>query len=42
MLYLLRLYGLELERVGGSGDEWIDGIGIAPISAVLSRAWRSR
>lgn len=35
-LYLLRLYGLELERVGGSGDEGIDGIGIAPISAVLS------
>lgn len=36
VLYLLRLYGLELERVGGSGDEGIDGIGIAPISAVLS------
>jgi restriction system protein len=35
-LYLLRLYGLELERVGGSGDEGIDGIGTAPISAVLS------
>ncbi|MFZ0160511.1 MAG: restriction endonuclease [Kineosporiaceae bacterium] len=35
-LYLLRLYGLELERVGGSGDEGIDGIGIAPISPVLS------
>jgi restriction system protein len=36
VLYLLRLYGLELERVGGSGDEGIDGIGTAPISAVLS------
>jgi restriction system protein len=36
VLYLLRLYGLEIERVGGSGDEGIDGIGVAPISAVLS------
>lgn len=36
VLYLLRLYDLELERVGGSGDEGIDGIGIAPISPVLS------
>jgi restriction system protein len=36
VLYLLRLYGLELERVGGSGDEGIDGIGTAPISDVLS------
>ena len=36
VLYLLRLYGLELERVGGTGDEGIDGIGTAPISAVLS------
>ena len=35
-LYVLRLYGLELERVGGSGDEGIDGIGTAPISPVLS------
>lgn len=35
-LYLLRLYGLELERIGGSGDEGIDGIGIAPLSPVLS------
>ena len=32
----MRLYGLKLERVGGSGDEGIDGIGTAPISAVLS------
>lgn len=36
VLYLLRLYGLELDRVGGSGDEGIDGIGTAPISPVLS------
>lgn len=36
VLYLLRLYGLQLERVGGTGDEGIDGIGTAPISAVLS------
>lgn len=36
VLYLLRLYGLQLQRVGGSGDEGIDGIGTAPISPVLS------
>lgn len=36
VLYLLRLYGLELERVGGSGDEGIDGLGTAPLSDVLS------
>ena len=36
VLYLLRSYGLELTRVGGSGDEGIDGIGLAPISDVLS------
>lgn len=36
VLYLLRLYGLELERVGRSGDEGIDGLGTAPISPVLS------
>ena len=35
-LYLLRLYGLQLERVGGTGDEGIDGIGTAPLSPVLS------
>jgi restriction system protein len=35
-LYLLRTYGLELTRMGGVGDEGIDGIGLAPISAVLS------
>lgn len=36
VLYTLRLYGLQLQKVGGSGDEGIDGIGTAPISAVLS------
>ena len=35
-LYLLRTFGLELTRVGGVGDEGIDGIGLAPISPVLS------
>ena len=35
-LYLLRMFGIELTRVGGVGDEGIDGIGLAPISAVLS------
>jgi len=27
---------MELERVGGTGDEGIDGIGTAPISPVIS------
>lgn len=36
VLYLLRSFDLELEHVGGSGDEGIDGIGVAPISPVLS------
>jgi restriction system protein len=36
VLYLRRLYGMELERVGGTGDEGIDGIGTAPISPVMS------
>jgi restriction system protein len=36
VLYLLRAYDLELSRVGGSGDEGIDGIGTAPLSDVLS------
>ncbi len=36
VLYLLRLYGLQLTRVGGAGDEGVDGIGTAPISPVLS------
>jgi restriction system protein len=36
VMYLLRTYDLELTRVGGTGDQGIDGIGIAPISPVLS------
>jgi restriction system protein len=36
VMYLLRAYNLELTRVGGTGDQGIDGIGIAPISPVLS------
>lgn len=36
VLYLLRLYGMELERVGGIADEGIDGVGTAPINPVLS------
>jgi restriction system protein len=35
-LYLLRTFGLELTWVGRSGDKGIDGIGLAPISPVLS------
>lgn len=36
VIYVLKAYGLRLSRVGGSGDEGIDGIGLAPISDVLS------
>lgn len=36
VVYLLRRYGLELTRIGGTGDEGIDGIGTAPLSPVLS------
>lgn len=36
VLYVLRSQGMELKRVGGTGDEGIDGIGTAPISSVLS------
>ena len=36
VVYVLKTFGMELERVGGSGDEGIDGIGRAPISPVLS------
>lgn len=36
VIYLLRTYGLELRRVGGSGDEGIDAIGLAPLTPVLS------
>jgi restriction system protein len=36
VMYVLRTYDLELTRVGGTGDQGIDGIGIAPLSPVLS------
>ena len=36
VLYVLRAQGMELKRVGGSGDEGVDGIGKAPLSGVLS------
>ena len=36
VIYVLKTFGMELTRVGGSGDEGIDGIGLAPISPVLS------
>jgi restriction system protein len=36
VVYLLKTFGMELARVGGTGDEGIDGIGLAPISPVLS------
>lgn len=36
VLYLLRAQGMELRRIGGSGDEGVDGIGKAPLSGVLS------
>lgn len=35
-LYLLRSFKMELTRTGGSGDQGIDGIGMAPLSPVLS------
>lgn len=39
-LYLLRRYGMELTRVGGSGDEGIDGIGTAPLERCCLQRWR--
>ena len=36
VLYLLRLFDLELDHVGGSGDLGLDGIGTAPLTPVLS------
>lgn len=36
VLYVLRSQGMELKRVGGSGDEGVDGIGKAPIGSVLT------
>jgi len=36
VLYVLRSQGMELKRVGGSGDEGVDGIGTAPMTGVLT------
>lgn len=36
VLYLLREHGMELERLGGPGDEGVDGIGTSPLTSVLS------
>lgn len=36
VIYLLRRYGLQLQHVGGSGDEGVDAIGTAPLSPILS------
>jgi restriction system protein len=35
-ILLLRAYGMELQYVGGTGDEGIDALGRAPVSPVLS------
>lgn len=35
VIYLLKSFDMELIRVGGSGDEGIDGIGLAPLGPVL-------
>ena len=36
VLYLLKLYGMELDHVGGPGDGGVDGIGTAPVGDVMS------
>ena len=36
VLHLLRVYGMELEHVGGVGDGGVDGIGTAPVGDLLS------
>lgn len=36
VIYLLRRYGLQLQHMGGTGDEGVDAIGTAPLSPVLS------
>ena len=36
VIYLLRNYGLQLQHMGGTGDEGVDAIGTAPLSPVLS------
>ena len=36
VLHLLRVYGMELDHVGGVGDGGVDGIGTAPVGDLLS------
>jgi restriction system protein len=36
VIALMKTFHMTLEHVGGSGDEGIDGIGLAPLSPVLS------
>lgn len=36
VIALMKTFEMTLEHVGGSGDEGIDGIGLAPLSPVLS------
>jgi restriction system protein len=36
VVHLLKSYGMELTRTGGSNDEGVDAIGLAPVSDVLS------
>ncbi|MGQ0468066.1 MAG: restriction endonuclease [Sporichthyaceae bacterium] len=36
VMFLLRQYDMRLERVGKAGDRGVDGIGFAPINAVMS------
>ena len=42
VLYLLRLYGLELERVGGSGDEGSTVSASRRSVRCSPREWRSK
>jgi len=41
-VYLLKTFGMELTRVGGSGDEGIDAIGLVPSVPCSHRAWPCR
>lgn len=36
VVYLLKAHGLELKHVGGTGDQGIDAIDLAPVSLVLN------
>lgn len=37
VMFLLRSTGMELRRMGGPGDEGVDGIGVAPLTSVLTK-----